>query len=72
MQLSKWQKINKPLTLGGLGLQTSELKNKAMLGGLTWRLLTIRAPWPDILIKRLYVQVNPSINRTPCNLEGFL
>lgn len=71
MHLINWEEIIKPLTHGGLGIQTSELKNKSMLGGLVWRLLTIREPWSDILAKHLIAHVNSFHNRTPCNWRDF-
>jgi len=63
LHLINWDTITTPKKIGGIGLVKANIKNKALLANLTWRLYNnTMASWAKVLINQYS---NKASQRTP-------
>lgn len=64
LYLLNWDTITQPKDLGGLGLQNTTLRNKAILSGFAWRVKHSRnSLWSSVLKAKYRNNLNDMTNR---------
>lgn len=64
IHLVKWETITQPIEKGGLGIQSLQQKNTALLGSLAWRAFhSNQSLWAKVLINK-YVPLSSATNHS--------